>query len=601
MCGIIGIVGKSNVDSLLIEGLKKLEYRGYDSSGIAVIENNDFNILKEKGKIKELEKLQLKNPSLSSIGIGHTRWATHGKVTVDNAHPHFSDKVALVHNGIIENYQELRNELEGKGYVFQTETDTESIVWLITDFMNQGFTPYHSVKNAIARLDGSFALAILFKEYDNLIIGARRGSPLAVGYGEECMFIGSDAIALSPFTDTICYLNDGDVVQLTSEKILIEDEHGRLVSRKIKKIEGLNQSSSKGDFDHYMLKEIFEQPSVIQDNIQRLFYDNKPIDINLSSVRKVTMIACGTSYYAALVGKYWLEKFCPVDIETDVASEFRYRTPYMEENNIALFLSQSGETADTLAALRYCKQRGQKIVSIINVPDSTIARESDHVIYMNAGVEIGVASTKAFVAQLLSLIHFIIELSKSKSSISSSCVADILKSLEDAPKLIESILSQRELIKTIATEVKDSKSFLYLGRGVSYPIAMEGALKIKEISYISAESYAAGEMKHGPIALIDEQVPVIVIAPYNHLFEKTASNIAEVKARHGKVILITDEKGKACLCDQVDHIIEIPSSDFFVEPILSVVPIQLLAYYVALLKGNDVDMPRNLAKSVTVE
>ncbi len=604
MCGIIGIVGRDNVSNLLLDGLKKLEYRGYDSAGIAVLESGDLEILKEEGKITNLEKLIKKNPTNSKIGIGHTRWATHGKPTVDNAHPHFSDKVAIVHNGIIENYQELKNDLLKEGVSFKSETDSEVIVWIITKYLNKGFTPEKAVEKTLKKLRGSYALAMLFTDYPDMLLGAKNGSPLCVGYTkDDGMFLGSDAIALSSLTDTICYLEDGDVIKLDKNKVEIKDKFGRIIHRKIKTV-SVAQEIEKNDYEYYMLKEIFEQPKSIEKTLAYLYDKNRNFKEKIpdfSNIKKITLIGCGTAFLAGSVAKYWFEKLCNISVEIDVASEFRYREPYLEKGNVALFLSQSGETADTLAALRYCKEKEQKIISIVNTKGSTIDRESDFSLYTQAGTEIGVASTKAFTAQLLTLISFVIELARSKKLLKDEKALEIIKSLETIPALIKTILKESDKIKTLATEISKSKGVLFLGRGTSFSIAQEGALKLKELSYMYAEAYAAGEMKHGPIALIDEKMPVVVIAPYNKLFEKTVSNIEEVLARKGKVILFSDEKGCDLLKDKVSYSFEIPNSNFYIEPILSAIPMQLLAYHVAYLKGNDIDKPRNLAKSVTVE
>ena len=604
MCGIVGVIGRKNAPELLLESLKKLEYRGYDSAGIALLSNGNLEILKEKGRIENLEKVLKENTVETDIGIGHTRWATHGKATTENAHPHFTDKVAVVHNGIIENYKELRQELMERRYSFRSETDTEVIAWLLTDYLNKGYTPERAVKKTISKLKGSYALAIIFTGYPDLMIGARNGSPLGVGYTTgEGMFLGSDAVALSSFTDTVCYLEDGDIVTLTKEKAIIENKHGLHAHRKIKKISVADEIDKNG-YEHYMLKEIFEQPKAIEKTLASL-YDEKGVFKkelpDFSEMRKILLIGCGTSYYAALVAKYWFEKLCRITVETDVGSEFRYRDPHLEKGNAALFMSQSGETADTLAALKYCKEKDQKIISIVNTEGSSIDRESDFSLYTQAGVEIGVASTKAFTTQLIVLLCFAIELGKANGKLSKEEGEKILQTLQTLPEKLTEIFQQVETIKSLAKEIEKSRGVLYLARGINYPIAMEGALKLKELSYMYAEAYAAGEMKHGPIALIDSMMPVVVIAPYNNLFEKTVSNIEEVRARGGKVILVSDKKGCEELKGKVFGAIEIPQGDFYLDPILSVIPMQLLSYDVSLIKGNDIDKPRNLAKSVTVE
>ncbi|MBN2779502.1 MAG: glutamine--fructose-6-phosphate transaminase (isomerizing) [Alphaproteobacteria bacterium] len=614
MCGIVGIIGKPNVEKELLKGLKKLEYRGYDSAGMAFLDKDGgLRILKETGKIVNLEEVVLAQDIESTVGIGHTRWATHGAPNRDNAHPHFTDKLALVHNGIIENYKELRVELSAKGYPFRSETDTEVIAWLVTDYLNQGLKEFNAVEKAVARLKGAYALAIIFNRCPDLIIGARQGSPLAIGYGEDAMYLGSDALALSSYTDTLCYLEEGDLFFMKKRGAKIKDKHGRWVARKIKTLDLAQADSDKGDFDHYMLKEIFEQTQTIKKTVDYVFDLKKktpkdlkdilgfPAEIDFRSLKKITLVACGTSYYACCVAKYWIEHLAPISIEIDVASEFRYRTPFMEEGGLAVFISQSGETADTLAALRYCKKYGQKILSIVNVPESTIDRESDVSLFTQAGPEIGVASTKAFTNQLVILLWLAVKIAFEKNVLKEEKQDKLIQTLKDLPGLIEEGLQDSKKLEVIASKITHAKTALYLGRGISYPIAMEGALKLKEISYIHAEAYAAGEMKHGPIALVDESVPVVCFAPFNQLFEKTASNIEEIIARKANVILISDKEGLDAMGDKIENRIEIPKTNIFSEPFLTVLPAQIFAYYVAVLKENNVDQPRNLAKSVTVE
>ena len=610
MCGIIGIVGKNPVAPLLVDGLKRLEYRGYDSAGIATLVNGHIDRRRAEGRLVNLANLLDDQPIDGTIGIGHTRWATHGVPSETNAHPHATGKVAVVHNGIIENFQELRESLKANGNTFETETDTEVVVHLVTRFLDDGLSPMEAVAATLKQLQGAFALVLIFSGHDDLMIGARRGSPLAIGYGDGEMYFGSDALALAPLTQRICYLEEGDWAIVSDTKATILDAEGNVADRPIVETAMSGALIGKGNYRHFMLKEIFEQPAVIGDTMHAML---NPADrtitlpelpIDLATVPRVSISACGTAYYAGLVAKYWIEKLCRIPVEIDVASEFRYRNLPMEEGGLAIFISQSGETMDTLSALRYAAEQGQKIVSVVNVPESTIARESDGVLRTLAGPEIGVASTKAFTTQLTVLAAFSIAFGLARKTFAESDAATLAGALAEIPSRTTEVLAGAKAIAKIAEQLVEARDVLYLGRGTSYPIALEGALKLKEISYIHAEGYAAGEMKHGPIALIDEAVPVIVIAPGNDpLFEKTASNVQEVIARGGRVIFISDRDGIERLERQAQPAatIEMPVVDPFVTPILYSIPVQLLAYHTAVLKGTDVDQPRNLAKSVTVE
>ena len=607
MCGIVGMVGKNNVTLRLLECLKRLEYRGYDSAGIATIQNGLIERRRAEGKLINLEARLVEKPLIGSIGIGHTRWATHGVPNEVNAHPHATGKVAVVHNGIIENFQDLKNEVEQSGHKLASDTDTEVIAHLITHYLEIGQTPEDATATALGRLEGAFALGIIFSGEQDLMIAARHGSPLAIGYGEGEMFLGSDALALAPMTQRITYLEDGDWAVIHSTSVVVRDQNGIIIKRPIQTTEISGALTGKAGYAHFMLKEIYEQPQVIGDTLhsfinpadQTINLPDFPFD--LSSVPKITISACGTAFYAALTAKYWFEKIARVPVEVDIASEFRYREIMMPEGGLAIFISQSGETADTLAALRYCRQQGQQILSIVNVPESTIARESDAVLRTYAGPEIGVASTKAFTTQLTVLACLAIVLARLKGSIDHEREAALVNALTEIPARAVEVLDQDENLKKFSQEISRARDVLFLGRGTSYPIAMEGALKLKEISYIHAEGYAAGEMKHGPIALIDDGVPVIVIAPSDELLDKTASNMQEVIARGGKVFFLTDVSGAKKLGALAAQTIALPEVDPFVAPILHAIPIQLLAYHAAVAKGTDVDQPRNLAKSVTVE
>jgi glucosamine--fructose-6-phosphate aminotransferase (isomerizing) len=607
MCGIVGIIGRNDVSPLLVEGLRRLEYRGYDSAGVATLVGGRIERRRASGKLDRLADRLKEQPLAGKTGIGHTRWATHGMPTEGNAHPHATDRVAAVHNGIIENFQELRRELTELGHHFQTETDTEAVVILVTQYLGEGLSPKDAVGKALKRLQGAFALAFLFADQPDLLICARRGSPLAIGYGEGEMFVGSDALALAPLTRRISYLDEGDWAVVTAKGATVYDERDREVRREIRETALSGALIGKGNHRHYMQKEIFEQPAVIGDTLHALFNPTTrsvhlpELPFDLAKVSKVTIIACGTSFHSGMIAKYWLERFARVPVECDIASEFRYRAPAMPEGGVAVFISQSGETADTLAALRYSKSQGQKIVAIVNQPESSMAREADVVLRTLAGPEIGVASTKAFTTQLVVLACFAIAVARARGAIDAAREAALSTALTEVPSRASDVLNHDEKIQEIAQALLEARDVLYLGRGTSYPLALEGALKLKEISYIHAEGYAAGEMKHGPIALIDEKVPIIVLAPRDDLFEKTASNVQEVMARGGKVVMISDEAGLATLDDRLLFGIPIPSCDPFVAPILYAIPIQLLAYHIAVLKGTDVDQPRNLAKSVTVE
>ena len=607
MCGIIGIIGKDSVSTRILEGLKRLEYRGYDSAGIATLVNGHIERRRAEGKLINLANRLDESPLAGDVGIGHTRWATHGVPTENNAHPHTDGKVAVVHNGIIENFQEIKAELSAKGREFATETDTEVVVHLVSDFLDQGKTPREAVAATLHRIEGAFALVILIAGQHDVIFGARRGTPLAVGLGEGEMYLGSDAMALSHLTNKLIYLEEGDWVEMTRDSVQVRDENDEDVTRETKLSAVSGAMMGKGNYNHFMQKEIFEQPAVIGDTLhafinpatQTIKLPDMPF--SFADVTRLTIVACGTSYYAGLVAKHWVERYAGLGVDVDVASEFRYRCPPLPKGGVALFISQSGETLDTLAALRYAKSKGQKIVSIVNVPESTIARESDVVLLTYAGPEIGVASTKAFTTQLTVLACLAVTIGRENGTLAKDEEAAIVSALTEVPKHAAEVLHHDEALKQLALDVADARDVLYLGRGLGYPIAMEGALKLKEISYIHAEGYAAGEMKHGPIALIDQSVPIIVIAPSDELFEKTASNMQEAAARGGRVIFISDAPGLAKLGDMASATIELPKVADFVAPILYTIPVQMLAYHVAVHKGTDVDQPRNLAKSVTVE
>jgi glucosamine--fructose-6-phosphate aminotransferase (isomerizing) len=607
VCGIIGIVGRSAVAPLLIDGLRRLEYRGYDSAGIATLNNGRIERRRAEGKLANLAALVQSSPVEGRIGIGHTRWATHGAPTETNAHPHADAHVVLVHNGIIENFRELRRALTDQGCVFHTDTDTEVVVHLVSSLIRQGLTPQAAAQAAFERLHGAFALAILFAGHDNLMIGARRGSPLAVGYGDGEMYLGSDALALAPLTSRISYLEEGDWVEVSDTGAVIHDATGAVVARPVKLTAASGAMIGKGNFPHFMLKEIYEQPTVIGDALHTLLNPwNRLVTLpalpfDLTRISRLTIIGCGTSFHAALVAKYWFETIARLPVEVDIASEFRYRGADMPQGGLAVFISQSGETADTLAAIGYARSQGQHILSIVNVPESSMARQADAVLLTQAGPEIGVASTKAFTTQLTVLACLVVAVAAKRGVIDRDTEKRLADALTEVPGRVNEVLNHDRRLAEIAREVAEARDVLYLGRGTGYAVALEGALKLKEISYIHAEGYAAGEMKHGPIALIDENMPIIVIAPSDRLFEKTASNMQEVIARGGRVIFLSDREGIDKLGAVAAATVELPACDPFVAPILYTVPVQLLAYHVAVIKGTDVDQPRNLAKSVTVE
>ena len=607
MCGIIGIVGNNPATPRLLEALKRLEYRGYDSAGIATLVNGGIDRRRAEGKLVNLDARITETPLSGTTGIGHTRWATHGIPNEQNAHPHATDKVAIVHNGIIENFAELRAEAASAGCNLASETDTEVIAHLVTLQLNKGLSPKDAVFHTLQRLQGAFGLGFIFAGEHDLMIAARQGSPLALGFGDDEMYLGSDALALAPLTNRILYMEDGDWAVLTSNSADVYDVEGNPVERPIRLTELSGAAIGKGGYEHFMLKEIYEQPQVIGDTLHSLVNPAErriimpDTDVDLSKAEKLTLIACGTSYYACMTAKYWFESLARIPVEVDIASEYRYRDSVPPENGVAVFISQSGETIDTLAALRHAKSMGQKILSIVNAPESAIARESDAVLQTLAGPEIGVASTKAFTTQLTVLACLAVATAEARGTITQKEVGDIVGALTEIPARAAEVLNHDDAIRELAVSIAEARDVLYLGRGTNYPIALEGALKLKEISYIHAEGYAAGEMKHGPIALIDKDVPIICIAPADKLFEKTASNIMEVRARGGRVIVFSDSAGAERLREHAEAVIALPSVNAFVSPILYAIPIQLLAYHVAVIKGTDVDQPRNLAKSVTVE
>jgi glutamine---fructose-6-phosphate transaminase (isomerizing) len=608
MCGIIGIIGHEPAAPQLIDALKRLEYRGYDSAGVATLEHGTLTRRRAEGKLRNLEKRLAAEPLSGTIGIGHTRWATHGRPSENNAHPHATEKLAVVHNGIIENFNELRRELEAKGAKFATETDTEVIAHLVTEEMKRGASPVGAVKAALPRLRGAFALAFLFAGQEDLLIGARRGSPLAIGFGDDAMYVGSDAIALAPFTDTVSYLEDGDWVIVTRKGAEIHDADGKVVQRAVLKSQASVLLIDKGNHRHFMAKEIHEQPEVVGHTLanyidmaaERVALPMK-LPFDFRALNRVSIAACGTAYYAGMVARYWFENFAHLPVEVDIASEFRYRDVPLAAGDLAIFVSQSGETADTLASLRYARAHKQHVLSVVNVPTSSIARESDVVMPTLAGPEIGVASTKAFTCQLAALAALAIAAGRARGVLSESDEKALVHALIEIPRHLNEALALEPEIELLARDLAKSRDVLYLGRGTSFPLALEGALKLKEISYIHAEGYAAGELKHGPIALIDENMPVIVIAPHDKVFEKTVSNMQEVAARGGRLILMTDGKGSAATEGQPMTVLTLPTVNAAVAPLVYAVPVQLLAYHTAVLLGTDVDQPRNLAKSVTVE
>ena len=607
MCGIVGVLGDHEAAPLLVEALKRLEYRGYDSAGIATVNNGKLDRRRAVGKLVNLSDLLVHDPLAGKAGIGHTRWATHGAPSVTNAHPHRAGPVAVVHNGIIENFRDLRAELREHGLEFVTQTDTETVALLTQHYMAQGASPVEAARQTIARLEGAFALVFLFDGEDDLLVAARKGSPLAVGHGEGEMFVGSDAIALAPMTDRITYLDEGDIAVVTRTTLEIRDLNGELANRPIKTIQIEAAQVDKAGHKHFMAKEIAEQPRVIGEALR--FYLSGEGDtirlpgkgLDFTSIDRLSMVACGTAFYACMTAKYWFEQLAGLPVDVDIASEFRYREPPIPARTVALFVSQSGETADTLAALRYCEGKAARIVSVVNVPESSIARESDLALPIMAGAEIGVASTKAFTCQLTVLLLLALEAAHQRGRISREDLSDHLSALRALPVALNAALDLSGPIKGAARKLSEATDVLFLGRGLMYPLALEAALKLKEISYIHAEAYASGELKHGPIALIDKTMPVVVMAPRDALFDKTVSNMQEVMARGGKVMLITDAEGAAEASEQTWEVIVMPRVDAVLTPILYALPAQLLAYHTAVAKGTDVDQPRNLAKSVTVE
>ena len=606
MCGIVGILGQHEVAPTLVEALKRLEYRGYDSAGIATIDAGKLDRRRAVGKLVNLSDLLVHEPLAGKSGIGHTRWATHGAPSVTNAHPHQAGPVAVVHNGIIENFRELRAELSKDGVEFVTETDTETVVLLTQKYMAEGLGPVDAATKTIARLHGAFALAFLFDGEDDLMIGARKGAPLAVGYGDNEMYLGSDAIALSPMTDRVTYLEEGDRAVLTRTSVKIYDANDAPADRVVKKISLDTTRIDKAGHKHFMAKEIAEQPAVIGEALSRYLTADGEImlpdpGLDFTKIDRITMVACGTAFYACLTAKYWFEQIARMPVEVDVASEFRYREPPISDRTMALFVSQSGETADTLAALRYCAGKADLITSVVNVTESSIARESNLALPIHAGVEVGVASTKAFTCQLTVLFLMVLKAAVDRGAITKEELADYVSGLRSMPSLINTALEQNAALRDEAYKLSSARDVLFLGRGAMFPLALEGALKLKEISYIHAEAYASGELKHGPIALIDENVPVVVMAPNDTLFDKTVSNMQEVMARKGKVILLSDRAGLDEAAEGTWGQIEMPPVADALAPILYAIPAQLLAYHTAIAKGTDVDQPRNLAKSVTVE
>ncbi len=609
MCGIIGIVrkGPPDVASTLVEGLARLEYRGYDSAGIATLVNGRIECRRAEGKLPNLVARLARQPVTGRIGIGHTRWATHGAPTEANAHPICAPRVAVVHNGIIENFSELKSALTGNGCVFRTQTDTETVAFIVNRHLEEGLSPRDAVAKALPLLHGVFALAMIFAEHDDLLICARRGAPLIVGYGDGEMYVGSDALALGPLTRRLAYLEEGDWAEVTSGGITIYDSRGDRVNRDIKMIAFSAVQLGKAGHPHFMKKEIFDQPAAIGETLRAFFNPDlhrvqlPPLPFPLADVRRISIVGCGTSHHAGLVAKYWLDQLAQVPVEVDMASEFRYRKPNLTKGGLVLLISQSGETADTLAALRFARAHGQMVVAIVNQPESSIAREADVVLATQAGPEIGVASTKAFTTQLAALACFAIALGRARGAMTANEEAELCAALAGVPERAAILLGQDGDIARLAKELLPSRDVLYLGRGTSYPLALEGALKLKETSYVHAEGYAAGEMKHGPIALVDDSVPVVVIAPPDDLLTKTVSNIQEVAARGGRVLMISDSSGLEHAGPAARYKVEIPTCSPFVAPLLYSIPLQLLAYHIATLKGTDVDQPRNLAKSVTVE
>ncbi|SPF80570.1 glutamine--fructose-6-phosphate transaminase (isomerizing) [Pseudoprimorskyibacter insulae] len=606
MCGIVGVLGTHEVAPILVEALRRLEYRGYDSAGIATVNNGHLDRRRAVGKLVNLSDLLVHDPLAGKSGIGHTRWATHGAPTTDNAHPHKAGPVAVVHNGIIENFRDLRTELSAAGYSFVTETDTETVALLTQKHIDEGLSHVDAAFKTIDRLDGAFALVFLFDGQDDLMIAARKGSPLAIGHGDGEVYVGSDAIALAPLTNEITYLEEGDRAVLTRSSIEIRTAKGALANREMKTIQVESTQVDKGGYKHFMAKEIFEQPSVLSNALGHYLGEDDTVvlpgdNVDFSKVDRLTMVACGTAYYACFTAKYWFEKLARLPVEVDIASEFRYREPPIVKGTTALFVSQSGETADTLAALRYCKDKADRIVSVVNVPESSIARESDLALPIHAGVEVGVASTKAFTCQLNVLLMLALKAAQDRGTMTPDAIRDAIGQLRALPGILNAAMDRDRTLAAAALKLSESRDVLFLGRGLMYPLALEGALKLKEISYIHAEAYASGELKHGPIALIDKTVPVVVMAPKDSLFDKTVSNMQEVMARGGKVLLITDAAGAEIAGPDVWQTVIMPKVPEIISPLLYALPAQLLAYHTAAAKGTDVDQPRNLAKSVTVE
>ena len=608
MCGIVGILGNKPVAMDIVEALRRLEYRGYDSAGVATLENGEIMRRRAPGKLRNLEDKLRAEPLNGTSGIGHTRWATHGVPNETNAHPHIVGDVVMVHNGIIENFGELKEELIKGGAKFESQTDTEVVAQLLAAERAKGVTPIEAVRHVLSRLRGAFALAIMFKSEEDLMIGARNGPPLAIGHGQGEMYLGSDAIALAPFTNRITYLEDGDWVVATRKTFQIFDADNRIVIRPISFSQASAMMVDKGNHRHFMAKEIEEQPEVVGHTLAEYIDfgtrtvrvpDKLPFDF--AKLDRISITACGTASYASLAAKYWFEKVARLPTEVDIASEFRYREAPLTKNGLAIVVSQSGETADTLAALRYCKQQGQHTIAVVNVPESTIARESELVIRTYAGPEIGVASTKAFTCQLAALACLALLAGKLRGTLTPEQEQEYVTALIGAPRFMTEVLKEEKNIRAVAQEIAKARDVLFLGRGLNYPLALEGALKLKEISYIHAEGYAAGELKHGPIALVDEHVPVIVIAPRDDLYEKTISNMEEVAARGGKIVLITDDRSHKENAHKTFQHIHVPHAHFFISPLIYAIPVQLLAYHAAVFMGTDVDQPRNLAKSVTVE
>ena len=608
MCGIVGMIGRTPVADRLLDSLRRLEYRGYDSAGIATLEDGKLARLRAEGKLKNLQERLARQALNGMIGIGHTRWATHGRPTEANAHPHATDAVAVVHNGIIENFRALRQELNDDGVTFKSDTDTEVVVHLITRELNAGQSPIDAVFSVLPRLQGSFALVFLFRNELDMLIGARKGSPLAVGHGDGEIYVASDAIALAPLTRTISYLEDGDLAVLRRDGIEVRDSDRRVTIRPVLESSVSTTPAAKGNYRHFMIKEIYEQPEVVGQTLEHYIDASvERIDLaarlpfDFAALSKLSILACGTAYYAAFIAKYWFEIYARLSVEVDLASEYRYRATSLSPGDVSMFVSQSGETADTLACLGYASQRGGHTLSVVNVPTSSLARKSDVVMPTLAGPEIGVASTKAFTCQLAVLACLAIAAGRARGVISPLQEQMLVRSLRDVPRLMHRALEFERDIETLARQLAESRDMLFLGRGTSYPLALEGALKVKELSYIHAEGYAAGELKHGPIALIDETVPVVVIAPYDNVFGKTVSNMQEVTARGGNVILITDRQGQTAVPIRPYRNILLPNMPAFITPLVYAIPLQLMAYHIALRRRTDVDQPRNLAKSVTVE